>query len=288
MISVVVLTHNRLPFLRDCVESIRANGYADHEIVVVDNASTDGTAEALAGMDDVRVVRFDRDRELAACRNAGIDAARGDIIAFTDDDCAIEKDWLVRIEADLRDHDAVGGVALPLEISTLRAGGTTRSTGSSASPSPGTTAPGPERSICPPAQSRVPRASPPRARIPRGRARPRRQEYDAGGFRPLAEDPRGRAPHVVRPLPRRLPPRTPGAADGLLLRQAGVQRRFFRLAPRRNRWGTPPYPCLRPRPTVHARRPDDPGAAARAPRSGCGQSGKRDLYGAASCRGLPR
>ncbi|HOE27560.1 MAG TPA: glycosyltransferase family A protein [bacterium] len=114
MISVVVLTHNRLPFLRDCVESIRANGYADHEIVVVDNASTDGTAEALAGMDDVRVVRFDRDRELAACRNAGIDAARGDIIAFTDDDCAIEKDWLVRIEADLRDHDAVGGVALPL------------------------------------------------------------------------------------------------------------------------------------------------------------------------------
>jgi len=114
MISVVVLTHNRLPFLRDCVESIRANGYADHEIVVVDNASTDGTAEAFRRVPGVRLLRFDRDRDLAACRNAGIDAARGDIIAFTDDDCAVEKDWLLRIEADLRDHDAVGGVALPL------------------------------------------------------------------------------------------------------------------------------------------------------------------------------
>ncbi|MCC6450577.1 MAG: glycosyltransferase family 2 protein [Candidatus Aureabacteria bacterium] len=114
MISVVVLTHNRLPFLRDCVESIRANGYADHEIVVVDNASTDGTAEAFRRVPGVRLLRFDRDRDLAACRNAGIDAARGDIIAFTDDDCAVEKDWLSRIEADLRDHDAVGGVARPL------------------------------------------------------------------------------------------------------------------------------------------------------------------------------
>jgi len=114
MISVVVLTHNRLPLLRDCVESIRANGYADYEIVIVDNASTDGTADALKEMPNVRVVRFDRDRELAACRNAGIDAARGDIIAFTDDDCTVGKDWFSRIEAALREHDAVGGVALPL------------------------------------------------------------------------------------------------------------------------------------------------------------------------------
>jgi len=116
MISVVVLTHNRLPFLRDCVESIRANGYADYEIVIVDNASTDGTAEAFRGSPGVQLLRFDRDRELAACRNAGIDAARGDIIAFTDDDCAVAKDWLARIAADLKEHDAVGGVALPLGV----------------------------------------------------------------------------------------------------------------------------------------------------------------------------
>ncbi len=113
MISVIVLTHNRLPLLRDCVASIRRCGHPAFEILVVDNASTDGTAEALKEMPDVRILRFDRDRDLAACRNAGIEAAHGDIIAFTDDDCTVEKDWLSRIEADLQDHDAVGGVALP-------------------------------------------------------------------------------------------------------------------------------------------------------------------------------
>lgn len=113
MISVVILTHNRLRFLRECVESIRVNGFADYEIVVVDNASTDGTAEEFRGRPGVRVIRFEQDTELAACRNAGIEAARGDIIAFTDDDCTVEKDWLARLESDLKDHDAVGVVALP-------------------------------------------------------------------------------------------------------------------------------------------------------------------------------
>lgn len=111
MISVVILTHNRLPFLRECVRSIRANAYPDYEVIIVDNASTDGTRNEFTDSPGVRVVRFENDAELSTCRNAGIDAARGGIIAFTDDDCVVEKDWLARIEADLKEHDAVGGVA---------------------------------------------------------------------------------------------------------------------------------------------------------------------------------
>ena len=114
MISVVVLTHNRLPFLRECVASIRTNPLPAHEIIIVDNASTDGTADEFRDSPGIRVVRFENDAELSTCRNAGIDAARGDIIAFTDDDCVVEKDWLARIAADLKDRDAVGGISLPL------------------------------------------------------------------------------------------------------------------------------------------------------------------------------
>ncbi|MDD5556440.1 MAG: glycosyltransferase family 2 protein [bacterium] len=110
MISVVILTHNRLPMLRACVESIRANDFPDYEIVIVDNASTDGTPEYAGRLAGARVVRFEENMDLATSRNAGIDAARGDIIAFTDDDCVVERDWLARIAAALARRDAVGGV----------------------------------------------------------------------------------------------------------------------------------------------------------------------------------
>ena len=114
MISIVILTHNRLDQLVQCIESIRKNKGRDYEIIVMDNFSTDGTCEALEQEKGVRVIRFDDDMELSVCRNAGIVAARGDIIAFTDDDCMVETDWLERIEADLEEHDAVGGIAKPL------------------------------------------------------------------------------------------------------------------------------------------------------------------------------
>ncbi|MEI6633353.1 MAG: glycosyltransferase family 2 protein [Chlamydiota bacterium] len=114
MISVVILTHNRLSFLRECVASIRANPFSEYEIIIVDNASTDGTRDEFGDSPGVRVLRFENDAELSTCRNAGIDAARGDIIAFTDDDCVVEKDWLARIAIDLEDRDAVGGIARPL------------------------------------------------------------------------------------------------------------------------------------------------------------------------------
>ena len=114
MISIVILTHNRLGPLFRCIESIRKSEGHDYEIIVVDNCSTDGTQETLQNASGVRVLRFNEDTELAACRNAGIDAARGDMIAFTDDDCIVEANWLERIEADLADFDAVGGIAKPL------------------------------------------------------------------------------------------------------------------------------------------------------------------------------
>ena len=114
MISIVILTHNRLGPLQACIESVRKNKGGDYEIIVVDNCSTDGTGKALEKEKGVRVIRFDEDMELSVCRNAGIDAARGDIIAFTDDDCTVETDWLERIEADLANHDAVGGIAKPM------------------------------------------------------------------------------------------------------------------------------------------------------------------------------
>lgn len=110
MISVVMLTYNRAKDLAEAIASVRASRGPEREIIVVDNGSTDGTPALLASQPDLRMLRFEHGTILSRCRNAGIDAARGEIIAFTDDDCVVSGDWLERIAEDLRDCDAVGGI----------------------------------------------------------------------------------------------------------------------------------------------------------------------------------
>lgn len=56
MVATVVVTYNRLAYLKDLIASLRGQTYADQRIVVVNNGSTDGTGEWLAEQDDVEVV----------------------------------------------------------------------------------------------------------------------------------------------------------------------------------------------------------------------------------------
>jgi len=110
MISVVILTYNRLTDLCDAVESVGRSRGPGREIIVVDNGSPEGISQAISAIPQIRTLRFDGGVELAVARNGGIDAARGDIIAFTDDDCIVAEDWLERIAKDLDSCDAVGGI----------------------------------------------------------------------------------------------------------------------------------------------------------------------------------
>jgi hypothetical protein len=84
--SVVIPTYNRLPLLLSALASVRAQRFRDFEIVVVDDGSTDGTAEALrtAGM-TLSLLRQDN-RGPGAARNRGAREARGDYLAFLDSD----------------------------------------------------------------------------------------------------------------------------------------------------------------------------------------------------------
>src|SRR5947209_11064641 len=78
-VSVVIPTHNRRPRLAVTLRTALEQVDVDHEVVVVDEASSDGTPDLLAAVDDRRlhVVRHDRAHGLPAARNAGIAAARG-------------------------------------------------------------------------------------------------------------------------------------------------------------------------------------------------------------------
>jgi glycosyltransferase involved in cell wall biosynthesis len=87
--TVVIPTRNRRELLtRRALPSALGQEAVSVEVVVVDEASSDGTAEALAALDDGRllVLRHDVPRRLPGARNAGVERARGRWLAFLDDD----------------------------------------------------------------------------------------------------------------------------------------------------------------------------------------------------------
>jgi Glycosyl transferase family 2 len=94
-VSVIMPTRNRAAFLPAAIASVQAQTYPTWELVVVDDASDDSTPALLSTVDDPRVrsVRVAHGGCCAA-RNAGLDAASGEIIAYLDDDNLMHPAWL--------------------------------------------------------------------------------------------------------------------------------------------------------------------------------------------------
>lgn len=87
LVSVVIVTRNRCRLVLDCLESVLAQDYPAIEILVVDNASTDGTCAAVAeAYPQVRLLRQERNTGAPGGRNIGIGAASGAICVSIDDD----------------------------------------------------------------------------------------------------------------------------------------------------------------------------------------------------------
>lgn len=84
-VSVIITSHNRPRLLGAAIESARAAG-RDVEVVVVDDASTDETADTCRKFSDVRYVRIERNQRVAGARNIGILNSSGEFITFLDDD----------------------------------------------------------------------------------------------------------------------------------------------------------------------------------------------------------
>ena len=110
-VSVVVCTRRRSRYLPDVLGAIAALYPAPDEVIVVDNDPGDEDARAVIEATGARYVREDR-RGLDNARNAGLRAARGDVVAFTDDDCVPVRWWLKRLP-ELFADPLVGAVTGP-------------------------------------------------------------------------------------------------------------------------------------------------------------------------------
>jgi glycosyltransferase involved in cell wall biosynthesis len=103
---VVIPAHNEERYLGACLQALHQQSYPppEFEVIVVDNASTDGTAQIARQWGATVVV--ERRRGIGRARQRGARAARGEILASTDADTIVPRDWLERIALSFhRDHE---------------------------------------------------------------------------------------------------------------------------------------------------------------------------------------
>jgi GT2 family glycosyltransferase len=112
-VSVVVCTHNGAATLADCLEGVAGLRYPRFETIVVDDGSTDASAE-IATLFGARVIQTENEG-LSAARNTGLAAATGEIVAYIDDDARPDPDWIAYLAAGFAatSHAAIGGPNVP-------------------------------------------------------------------------------------------------------------------------------------------------------------------------------
>jgi GT2 family glycosyltransferase len=111
--SVIIVNTNELHHLRRCIPSIFRQRYPEYEVLVVDNASTDGSLDYLARQfPQVRVIRNAANLGYAGANNVGFKHASGEYIAVLNPDTQVEPDWLRELVIALQ-ADAGAGLATP-------------------------------------------------------------------------------------------------------------------------------------------------------------------------------
>lgn len=111
-ISVIVPIYNTLHYLERCVDSLRRQSYANLEILLVDDGSTDGTGQLcdkLAGDDERIRVYHKQNGGASSARNLGLQRASGDYIGFVDSDDYIDEDTyqLMMEQMEKKDYSIV-------------------------------------------------------------------------------------------------------------------------------------------------------------------------------------
>ncbi len=121
-ISIVICAYSlkRFEMIIDCIDSISHNDYKNYEIILVIDGNKDlkqKMDDKYKGIDNITIIENNKNEGPSVSRNRGVEIAKGDIIAFIDDDAFAEYGWLERIIKNFSDNpkiDACGGKLLPM------------------------------------------------------------------------------------------------------------------------------------------------------------------------------
>jgi glycosyltransferase involved in cell wall biosynthesis len=95
-LSLVIPAHNEERYIEDCLRSIAQHGKALHEVIVVDNASSDSTGKIASSFPGVRVVREDT-KGLTYARQKGLKEAQGELVGYMDADTRMPEHWVEKV-----------------------------------------------------------------------------------------------------------------------------------------------------------------------------------------------
>jgi GT2 family glycosyltransferase/sugar lactone lactonase YvrE len=107
LVSVVVCAYNAADTIEDCLTSLERLTYPHYEIIVVNDGSRDRTREIARSHSGVRVIDIPNGG-LSAARNVGLKEALGEIVAYTDADTRVDRDWLTYLVQPFLTSDVVG------------------------------------------------------------------------------------------------------------------------------------------------------------------------------------
>jgi glycosyltransferase involved in cell wall biosynthesis len=106
MISVIIPAYNASRIIGDCIAALKGQTFRDFETIVVDDGSTDGTAEA-ARKTGAKVI-IQKHAGPAVARNLGVKECKGSIVVFTDADCIPDPKWLENMLKPFADQTVAG------------------------------------------------------------------------------------------------------------------------------------------------------------------------------------
>lgn len=115
--SIILVTRNNLDYTRDCLRSVNQYTAEPHELILVDNASDDGTQEYLRTVPHAQVIRMDEETSFTACLNRGMEEAIGDFILLLDPACYVTEGWLGRLIEGLQAEPRAGAAGPLTNIS---------------------------------------------------------------------------------------------------------------------------------------------------------------------------
>jgi len=110
-ISIIIPHWNGIDVLSECLDSVKQSSYSKKEIIVVDNASTDGSQDWIKNNHpDIILVENDQNEGYAGGCNRGVSFAKGDWLLFLNNDTTQEPDWLNHLTKAVEDQDDVSAI----------------------------------------------------------------------------------------------------------------------------------------------------------------------------------